>query len=179
MTKLRLIPALGLVALAFSSCSFVSWTWVWQDGGSSLNGALGLGNNGQAYVTLDGVYIDATIEHAESNSLESIASNCINGGGNFDNCVFDTVGPYLNAGAFTNIEKSAIADANCYVYCDYGVSLEHAVIGYAFNIGGRPGCLGFKVNLAFVAYQTASWYYMPENITGGGGDPPANAFCPT
>ena len=176
MRKLTLLPLLVTIGIVFGACA-PSWTWLWQNPSFNLPGALGLGDNNQSWVTLDGAGADVTIETSFSNSLESESSACINAGEGDTACVFNKIGAWLT-GAFADIEKAAVADANCVgPFCTYGVSLTQASIGF-FSIGG--GCLGFKVGADFfngVYYRTMSWFYMNPSINGGSGDPPANAFC--
>jgi hypothetical protein len=178
------VAALAIVMAGGITMSGCNWLWPW--GSSALPGHLGLGDNDQAYVTLDGIYVDVSIEPAEAGLLEDVASNCINhtvAYGDFDNCMVETIGPFVDKGPFQSYEITALESCQWSVVgCLFGYSLYWATVNYAWGRGGNPppGCLGFKLNiLGGLSYVQGSWYDMSPTLFGGGGtNIPANALCP-
>jgi hypothetical protein len=180
---LALVATLSIGVVA-SGCD---WVGTAADGFGTPSGyALGLGCNGQSCDWLSGNYVTVTITHTQSHVLLSVAENCINTGGLPGTCMESSLAKYLT-GSFVGIEDNALLDSNCLYgvppagwctsgYGTYGVSEYYTFVGYAFggydNIGG---CVGFRINLVDLNYQSGSWFYTGPFTNGG--DPPGGASC--
>ncbi len=184
-TLASLMAVLGVGVLS-SGCN-----WDWLDNGfvftsGTAPGGFGLGCNDQSCDWLSGNYITVTIQHPEAHSLLTVAENCINSHGLPGTCMASTLDSYLTGGSFAGIEQNAMLDSNCLYgvppagwcssgYGTYGVSLYYAMIGYAWGgYDAANGCVGFRVNLVDVNYQSNSWFYTG---VGGGGDAPGGSEC--
>jgi hypothetical protein len=187
LKSLAVLAAMLTLAVGASGCDWLDGPTVFTSGSV---GGFGLGCNDQSCDWLSGNYITVTITHAQSHDLLSVAENCINGkvaGQSLPGtCMAAEIDQYLNSGAFQGIEQNAMLDSNCLYgvppagYCTsgygtYGVSLYYAMIGYAWGgYDARNGCIGFRVNLFDVNYQSSSWFYTG---VGGGGDAPGGSEC--
>lgn len=181
--RILMVPlACLVVATLLGACNL---NIVWGD----PTGAhpFGLGDNGQANVTLDGNYVDVTIDGGYSHLLSLVEDSCINNKQAFEtynNCFLSVIGHYIPGGYLGNIEQYAMQDPWCVVpgtddpsECVYGQSMYGAFLEYGFGLGGN-GCVGFRINLITQQFEQKSWYaesYAPSHY--GTSNLPGQAWC--